>query len=202
MNFYKDKEELIERLAKHGTLLKNVEGNMSLDEDVVISALNSTMVALQYVDARLSNNKNFILRAMKETPWALYIYKLANKKLRADDEILREALKENGEVIAYAERRFHNRVDLAYIALHAKKNPGIRYFGDGIKGNKEFMEEVLIQKPSDVRYISDSLRKDIYFLARVVRRNNLFLKFLDEDTAKAVEECLSQHIQDAPTYVG
>lgn len=201
MNFY-NKEELIEILAEHGTLLKKVEGDLRLDEDVVITALNSTMVALQYVDERLSNNKNFILRAMKETPWALYIYKLASKKLRADEEILKEALREDGEVIAYAERRFHNRVDLAYIALHAKKNPGIRYFDNGVKGNKEFMEEVLIQSPGEMRYMADSLRKDIYFLTKVADRNSIFLKFLDNDTAKAVEECLPQHIQEDPARVG
>lgn len=180
------REEWLKILSEDGTKLKIIDENLRCDHDLVICALKSTIVALQYVDKRLANSKPFILRAIKETPWAEFVFKFASDDLKKDVEVLKEALKKDGGVIAFADKRFQNWVDLAFLALRAQKNNSIKYFGEGLRGNREFMDEVLRRKPDEMRYLADNLLVDIPFLTKVGARDDRVLNLVDEDIAKRV----------------
>lgn len=192
------KQEWMEILKRDGGKFKLIEGELKNDHDLIITALNSTLVALQYVDKSLAGDKEFILRAIKETPWAIFIYKFANEKVKGEEEVLREALLKDGEVIAYADKRFQNWLDLAFVALRAEKNASIKYFGESLRGNREIMEEVVRRHPNEMIYIAENLRRDIPFLARVGRRNKKLLEVMDKDIVEDVKECIFEMYNSVP----
>ena len=193
---YQNKEELIKILLKDGMALREVEGDMRVDEDVVISALKGSLSAIQYVDKSFADNEKFIFRAIKETPWALYVYKFASDRVKAMEPILEEAIKGDGQSIAFADKRYHNRLALAHLALRAMRHPGVEYFGEGVRGNQEFMIETLKLYPREFHNLTAELKIDIPFLAKAVLANRNILKFLDKDLVNIVKDYIVESYKD------
>lgn len=193
---YQNKEELLEILAHDGMKLKEIEDDMKYDEDVVITSLKSTLSALQYVDEKFSTDKHFIMRAIKETPWALFIYKFADEKIASQEDVVIESVKKDGQVLAFAGKKFNNRKDLAYLALNAKKHAGIEYVGAELKNDAEFMLEVLTTRPEEFHHISPMLKSDIAFLAQAVLANKSVLKFVDKDLVNIIKDYIVEKMQN------
>ena len=185
---YQNKEELIKILTKDGMKLKEVEDDLRFDEDVVISALKGALSSIQYVDAIFAQNVNFILRAIKETPWALFVYKFANENVRNLEKVVEEGIKKDGQIIAFADKCYQNRIDLAHLALCASRNPGLEYFGEEVRGNQQFMIEVLKLYPQEFRNLTADLKSDISFLAKAVLANRNIMKYLDKDIVNIVKD--------------
>lgn len=185
-------QSLIEALRVDGMKLKYVEGEARFNEDVLISALNGALSALQYVDKSFSRNEHFILRAINETPWALYIYKFASSEIKDKEYILEAALRRDGEVIAYANEGFRERIDLARLALCARKNAGLRHFGKSVRGNKQFMLEVLELHPKEFYNLVPELKCDVQFLAEAGKRNVNIFKFINPEFVDVVKDRISE----------
>ena len=184
------KSEIIKILKQNGINLKFVEKEFRDDVDVNLTAVKESLCALQYVDSSLSKNEEFIYRGITETSWALFIYKFASKKIRNNEKILIEALKRDGEAIAFANKEFSERKDLARIALNARRNANLQHFSDKVRGDREFMLEVLKDYTHQLLYLTPDLKSDIDFMSKVVEANPSIEKYISKDLAKAIKNNL------------
>lgn len=184
------KSEIIKILKQNGINLKFVEKEFRDDIDVNLTAVKENLCALQYVDSSLSKNEEFIYRGITETSWALFIYKFASKKIRNNEKILIEALKRDGEAIAFANKEFSERKDLARIALNARRNANLQHFSDKVRGDREFMLEVLKDYTHQLLYLTPDLKSDIDFMSKVVEANPSIEKYISKDLAKAIKNNL------------
>ena len=194
---YQNKEELIKIIKNNGIFLREVTGELRKDEDVVIAALQSTSCALQYVDKSLVDNEHFILRAINETHWALFAYNLASERVKKLEEVVKAAVAQDGEVVAYAGRDFYNRKDLAVLALNAKRNASLDRFGKELKNDKEFMFEVVCNYPKQIRCLGEELKNNIPFLAELVLAKPDIMKYLGLKRGQEVEKYIDTQVSTA-----
>lgn len=179
------KQEVIEIVKKDGMQLKFFP-QFSSDHDVVITALNHTLSAIQYIDRNLSEDSVFIMRALQETPWALYIYRFASRDIQIQPAFICEAVKGDCQSVVYAGKDWQNKVSLARIGMKSKRHATLENFGPKVRSNESLALEILKDKPREFIFLEPSLKNKYKFLVKAVGINQEVLKYMDETTASRV----------------
>ena len=87
--------------------------NMTDNEGIVIAAVNSNPLALEYASVRLKDNPEIVLAAVTGDPAAL---KFASQRLKANTEIVLAAVTGAGEMLKYASPSCRNNRNIVEIA--------------------------------------------------------------------------------------
>ena len=82
-----------------------IENELRNDKEFVLKAVKQDGWTLYHASKELKNDKEFVLEAVKQNGWALYY---ASKELRNDKEVVLEAVKQNGQAFKYASEELIN----------------------------------------------------------------------------------------------
>ena len=91
------------------------------DQDVALTAVKYDKFAIMGLDDSLKKDRNFILTAMRESAHDWDIFKNMDDALKSDREIVLLAVKNHGELLAEADKRFRKDKEVVIAAVKSEK---------------------------------------------------------------------------------
>lgn len=143
------------------------------DFEVVLAAVKSWGVALEYASPALQDDRDIALAAVSNTGYAL---SYASARLRADREIVAIAVANRGEAIWNAAHEL--RGDKSLVSLAVKNWGGaIWYAPSDLKNNREFILAASAIRGEAIHYASREVSSDRRFTLHLIQENPLALRF-------------------------
>jgi hypothetical protein len=143
------KEEVLEAVKEDGYALKYASEKMKNDEDVVLEAMKPSEfdflyycygyqpLPFQFASYNIRNNKNIVIKLLKENGLVL---EWVSDRLKDDEEVVLEAIKQNCLAIKFASYSVRNNKKIAMIAI--KKNGiNLSHLSDELKKDKQVVLE-------------------------------------------------------------
>ena len=142
--FLKDRDEIGNKIC-----------DIMLDTDAkdLLSLLeNEGSYILQYAPKSLTENREFMMNAVKSNGNALFF---ASDELKNDYEIVFNAVKSKGESLEFAPLELRNNCEIALQAIKKNKT-SLSYIGNELRNNRKFLSDVIrvcpnITFPSDIK---------------------------------------------------
>ena len=130
--------------------------NMTDNEGIVIAAVNSNPLALEYASVRLKDNPEIVLAAVTGDPAAL---KFASQRLKANTEIVLAAVTGAGEMLKYASTSCRNNEKIVFAAVTS--NPAaLEFASEELKANTKIVEQAVCGAGKMLKYASASCRNN------------------------------------------
>jgi hypothetical protein len=178
----------IKKVSKSGQSLYDLDAEFKDNDEVVLAAVTSDMLAMKYASDRLKDDEKFVEKAIEssrgdviqfasdrilnnkkcakmaiESSWTSY--NVLGDDLKADKELLQLALDNNGNVFSNqtplqtCDEKF--RADRA-IVEQAIDNwaYAIMYASEDLKGDRELIRKAVSSIGGALEYASDSLKDD------------------------------------------
>lgn len=101
-------------------------------------------------------------------------------KLRNDIQVVYAAIKNDGEILALAPKKFKEHKG---IVLAATKNcaRAFKYADQKLKKDKAFVMRLIKENPRIIKYADASLKKDREIMIKVIKVDGSLLKYADKD---------------------
>jgi hypothetical protein len=113
-----------------------------------------------------------------------YLEKLSNS-LKANSDIVMAACMENINAIQYADDVIKTDKNFIRKLLLSKgntcNNSALRYLGEEILNDAQFLSKVIEYKPFNVAYIGEQLKQDINFIVDLVKKDGEVYKYLPNE---------------------
>ena len=212
---YKNNKEIVLTAVKErGYALKYASEKLRNDIDIVCEAINRDNNAFFFAGDKIKSNRNNILKIVNRINNLNVVFlKYCNDEIRDDEEIVLRLATINCEEFEYASERIKN--DRNFILELIEKNPNIiRVLNAKFKNDKEIVLKSIFDDNGSnlklIKYIGDDLKKDKEFLKQIVDINGSALLYDgleilrdDKKTAlKAIEfdpgvtQCISDRLKD------
>lgn len=98
----KDKELILKNMQYNLQILEYIDQDLFKDIDFVKKVLSTNGLSLEYMPQEIQNNKELVIIALNNS--AGFALKFASEELRADREVVKEAVKQWKAPIKYASK--------------------------------------------------------------------------------------------------
>lgn len=110
-------------------------------------------------------------------PFALFA---VGHKLRNDIQIVYAAIKNDGETLALAPKKFKEHKGIVFAAT--KNHPrAFKHADQKLKKDKAFVMKLIEENPQIIKYADASLKKDRKIMTKVIKADGWLLKYADKD---------------------
>ncbi|CAE7403978.1 unnamed protein product [Symbiodinium sp. CCMP2592] len=140
----------------------------------------------------LRADKEIVMEAVKQNGIAL---EYASKDLRADKEIVLEALQESGHPLHYASEDLQANREVVLAAVN-KMGVALRYASKDLRADREFVLATVTQSAYALQYASKEIRADREFALAAAQQSGYALKYASEDLQADKEVVLEVVKQD------
>lgn len=201
------KELTIEKVSKNYRMLAYANDAWKADEDVVLAAVRGCGWALEYVDKKLRNNRDFIIKAVQLRGEALRYANLfhgdkdvvlkavqqdghsiayATDLLKADRDVVLAAVRQNSYVLERVNARF--RVDRDFMLAAVERNREtpysntsvvLKFADEALKSDKDFMLAAVQKHGNALKYAHSVLKANKEVVLAAVRNHGMALEFAD-----------------------
>lgn len=160
-----------------------ISEDLSKDEDFFLDILstsqdnscyyNSNMryPLLQYANSNLTNNKEFMLKAIKEDG---FLINYASEELKNDTDLILGALEEtrNGEILKDVSEELRGNKEFMIKAVE-QSFEGLKFASKELQNDKEVVLKAVQHAPSEFVYASENLKNDKEFMLELLQCSNI-----------------------------
>lgn len=157
----------------NGGILQYVSDHHKRDRAIVLAAVKSQGVAIQYADAQLQQDPEIALAAVTQNGKALRYLSLAYQD---QSEYVLVALQSYPSALQSASSRLRKRRDIVLAAVR-KNGAELRYAGIDARNAREIVLAAINNYPLALQFASTELRNDREVAMVAVRKNGLALQF-------------------------
>ena len=166
-----DKEVVFAFVATAGENLSDVKDEtLRDDKDIVKAAVRNDSSAYEYASERLKADPEIISEALKNDNCS-YAFRYFDDKLKADKSLVLKAVSRDPNTLAEVSDQFKADREVVLTALQAEQNGScLEYAADVLKDDKEIvMEACKANSAGALEYASANLRGDETFVLSVIK---------------------------------
>ena len=160
-----DQDVVMRAVQSGGYALRHASENMKDNEQVVTASLNN-YGSLEYASERLRSDKDFVLEhARLDTDFQFF-----SEALRADPEIVEQALSESGDNLQFVGSDIQDDKELVLTALSdappdepmrfRRYGHNLQYASERLRNDRDVVMAAVESNPSALEYASEELRSD------------------------------------------
>lgn len=175
------KEQALEMVAKNGTALKDLP-DFQDDEDVVMTAINQNVNALQFANERLRDDEEVFFSIIDKNQQALFY---ASDRLLDDKKFIMICVKKGAFCLPFVSDNLRNDKEVVLKAIEFEGASSIFYISERLKDDKEVIMKILTLNlyRNDIEfllYVSDRLRDDPTVVLKAIERDYKNLEFASD----------------------
>lgn len=155
--WFGDDRKLIRRaLTTHGSWLKDIPSNLKGDKELVLAAVKSPHLALQFASDEFKNNKEIVEAAI--TKWAAE-FEYASEQMRDNLELTLIAVSSSGYELQNASERLRNDKNIVLKAVF-ESGGSLQFASPALQDDSEVVMAAVMRHGSALEYASERLRAD------------------------------------------
>ena len=220
--FIDDKEIILLAInVLGGENIRYADDRLKSDNDCVTAALASEPSALRYLGHEFRSNRSLVMNILQDHGF-LYdsiadelkgdkeillialqssfpdIFMYASAELRADREVVLEAVKINGDCLRHASIEFQNDFE---VVMEAVKSQGcaLRFASADLRNNFQVCQVAIYSNPTNYHYIGPVMKKNRELAMQAIDLSSVNYKYMD-DSLKQDEELAWLAVSSSQSY--
>lgn len=169
---YLNKDIILLAVENNGLVLNYIPDKYKDIEDVVLTAINQNLYAIEFASIEQKKNRNIIIRViekMNNSKILMYI----DPSFHNDKELMLLAIKNDSKnnVLAYVSDNLKDDFDIVFAAVK-KNGHALREASDNLKNNKTIGLEAIKNAPNSIQYLSSELKNDDEIIQTLITHND------------------------------
>lgn len=155
-----DKKTILEKLNAGTSFEDSIFDDYRNDREIVKIAIEQRPSNFRYAGDEVKDDRNFILEILTSSLSIVDVLAHSSQRIRADKEVVLEAVKFNGLFLLVASPDLKDDFDVVLLAVQ-DHGYNLKYASERIRSNKKIVLEAIRYNQEFINHASDELKQEI-----------------------------------------